>query len=284
MRTYVTVTPNRTTTQAGRPARHARIPDSASLRAAAQASLPGTPQRCRVTRSDPPGRHRAPGPGRGDYQQGAGLGRGVRRAAVPLCSRRRHDSTFGLAALAWTESSVTVRLCFRVRDSKSSPTHAATSRAFAPRAGATQHPPETRSRRANTAQRSQRGSRHTRPAAPAPATSLQTEPPPASRPTPARSTALMAHSCPEHRPPRTPRTPTQPPRPPSSWLHWGMAAFRHGRMAAWLHGGMAAGCQYIGYDITVQKNYDIGIRHRRKTLQHRSKNLRCRSFILRYRN
>jgi hypothetical protein len=36
---------------------------------------------------------------------------------------------------------------------------------------------------------------------------------------------------------------------------------------------MAAGCQYIGYDIVEQKNYDINIRHRSKILQHRSKKL-----------
>jgi hypothetical protein len=32
-------------------------------------------------------------------------------------------------------------------------------------------------------------------------------------------------------------------------------------MMAWRHAGMAAGCQYIGYDIIVQINYDILAKH-----------------------
>jgi hypothetical protein len=63
---------------------------------------------------------------------------------------------------------------------------------------------------------------------------------------------------------------------PAAWLYGGMAAWLHDALryccmaASWRHGGMAAGCQYIGYDVVVQKNYDINIRHRSKTLQHRS--------------
>ncbi len=76
---------------------------------------------------------------------------------------------------------------------------------------------------------------------------------------------------------------------PAAWLYGGMAAWLHDAllhccMAAWRHGSMAAGCQYIGHDIVVQKDYDINIRHRSKTLRHCSKKLRWSSFGLLYRH